>query len=55
MSQMPGSLPTRATFRWWDDAVDHAQWLAYFTGVRHQVYRSWSGLWCVRTAVVRAS
>jgi hypothetical protein len=48
------TLPRRASFVWWDDAVGHATWLAARTGIRRQVYRSWCGLWCVRVALVRA-
>lgn len=44
----------RQSFIWFDDAVSHAHWLAARTGIRRQVYRSWSGLWCIRPALVRA-
>ena len=46
---------TVAGFKWWDDAVSHAHWLAEREGLRYRVYRSWSGLWVVRVAVAGTS
>lgn len=45
----------RVGFSWWEDAVEHARWLASVTGRRRRV--AWDarrGKWIIRPAIERA-